>query len=564
MTDKTAATAAQESAGAGLTHRQILTILAGLMLGMFLAALDQTIVSTAIRTIADDLQGYDLQAWVTTAYLVTSTIVTPLYGKLSDLYGRKPFFLLAISIFIVGSLACSMATSMYQLAAFRALQGLGAGGLFTLALTTIGDIVPPRERAKYQGYFLAVFGTSSVLGPVLGGFFAGQSSILGISGWRWVFLVNVPIGIVALAVVAKVLNYDQQKGKGGRTDYWGAAALAIGIAPLLIVAEQGREWGWFSGWAWLCYGVGAAGIALFVWIEHMMGDDALIPLRVFKNRVFAQGIVISMIVGAVMFGGISMLPQYFQVLRGSSPMVAGLQMLPMVIGLMAGSIASGQLISRTGRYKVFTILGSVLMAVATFLLHLVSTTTPVWLVMAMALLLGFGLGNLMQPITLAMQNILPPRDMGLSTGTATFFRQIGATLGVAIFFSLLFSLMGPNIKDQMTAASGTPEFQKAVMYAATQSTDPQVKEFGQSMVAASQNPAAGSSSDSVMSDTSVIEKLPPALQTPIKEGFADSMDRVFLAVSIVSLLAIIGTATWKELPLRTGKPVGDPESVLTE
>ncbi|EON32221.1 Permease, MFS superfamily protein [Gordonia terrae C-6] len=549
-----------EVAGAGLTHRQILTILAGLMMGMFLAALDQTIVSTAIRTIADDLQGYDMQAWVTTAYLVTATIVTPLYGKLSDLYGRKPFFLLAISIFIVGSLLCTIATSMYELAAFRAFQGLGAGGLMTLALTTIGDIVPPRERAKYQGYFLAVFGTSSVLGPVLGGLFAGQTTILWVAGWRWVFLVNVPIGLVALFVVYKVLNYDQQKGVGGRTDYWGATALAVAVAPLLIVAEQGRQWGWSSGLSILCYVIGVLGIAAFIWIEHKMGDDALIPLRVFQNRVFSQGIIISVVIGAVMFGGISMLPQYFQVLRGSSPMVAGLQMLPMVLGLMTGSILSGQLISRTGRYKIFTIVGAVLITAATFLLHLVGTDTPVYLVMLMAALLGFGLGNLMQPITLAMQNILPPTDMGLSTGTATFFRQIGGTLGVAVFFSMLFSFMGPSIQDEMVAAAAQPEYRAAVVEA-SQSSDPQVSAFGQSLIAAAQNPgAAAGSSDSVMSDTSVIEKLPTEVAQPIKEGFADSMDRVFLAVSIISLLAIIGTITWKELPLRQGRPIGAPES----
>ncbi|MFW0797537.1 MDR family MFS transporter [Gordonia sp. CPCC 205515] len=566
MTESSAAAHAahEEVAGAGLTHRQILTILGGLMMGMFLAALDQTIVSTAIRTIADDLQGYSLQAWVTTAYLVTSTIVTPLYGKLSDLYGRKPFFLLAISIFIVGSLLCSIATSMYELAAFRAFQGLGAGGLFTLALTTIGDIVPPRERAKYQGYFLAVFGTSSVLGPVLGGLFAGQETILWIAGWRWVFLVNVPIGIIALAVVYRVLNYDQQKGTGGRTDYWGATALAVAVAPLLIVAEQGRVWGWTSGLSMLCYAIGVVGIAAFIWIEHKMGDDALIPLRLFKNLVFAQGILISVIVGAVMFGGISMLPQYFQVLRGSSPMVAGLQMLPMVVGLMTGSIMSGQLISKTGRYKIFTIIGSVLITLGTFLLHTVGTSTPVWLVMAFALLLGFGLGNMMQPMMLAMQNILPPKDMGLSTGTATFFRQIGGTLGVAVFFSMLFSLMGPNIKTEMTTAASQPEYRTAVVQAA-QSDDAQVSGFAKSLMAASQNPgAAAGSSDSVMSDTSIIEKLPPELSSPIKEGFADSMDRVFLAVSIMSLLAIIGTLTWKELPLRKGKPIGAAaESQLT-
>lgn len=561
----------QEFAGSDLTHRQILTIMGGLLMGMFLASLDQTIVSTAIRTIADDLQGYDMQAWVTTAYLVTATITTPLYGKISDIYGRKPLLLTAITIFVIGSLLCSLATSMYELAAFRAIQGLGAGGLMTLALTTIGDIVAPRRRAKYQGYFLAVFGTSSVLGPVLGGFFAGQSEILWASGWRWVFLVNVPIGLVALVVVYRVLNYDQQKAYGTRTDYWGAAALATTVAPLLIVAEQGRTWGWDSPRALICFAIGIVGLGVFIWIETRMGDDALIPLRVFRNRVFAQGVGIAVIVGAVMFGSISMLPQYFQVLRGSSPMVAGLQMLPMVLGMMCGSILAGQLISRTGRYKIFTVFGSVMIAVATFLLHLVGTQTPLWAVMAMAAMLGLGLGNLLQPTTLAMQNILPPQDMGLSTGTATFFRQIGATLGVAVFFSLLFSLMGPNIGDNMSAAAQTPEFRAAVVEAAG-STDPQVRDFGRALISAGaqadgqqaggqqaggQQVGSGDlseTSSSVMSDTSVLEKLPDDIADPIKEGFADSMDKVFLSVSILSLLAILGTATWRELPLRQAKP----------
>lgn len=557
----TDSTAASAPAGMGLTHRQILTILAGLMMGMFLAALDQTIVSTSIRTIADDLQGYQMQAWVTTAYLVTSTIVTPLYGKLSDIYGRKPFFMVAITIFIIGSLLCSLATSMYELAAFRALQGLGAGGLFTLALTTIGDIVPPRERAKYQGYFLAVFGTSSVLGPVLGGLLAGQSSILWISGWRWVFLVNVPIGIVALAVVFRVLNYNQIKNKGQRVDYWGATALAVAVAPVLIVAEQGYKWGWTSTNSWICYVVGAIGIAAFVFIENRMGDDALIPLRVFRNRVFAQGVVISVIIGMVMFGGISMLPQYFQVLRGSSPMVAGLQMLPMVLGLMIGSVASGQMISRTGRYKVFTIVGSVTITAMTFLLHLVTNSTAMWLVMLAAFGLGFGLGNLMQPITLAMQNILPPKDMGMSTGTATFFRQMGGTLGVAVFFSLLFSTMSGNIQTSMTEASQTPEFRAAVVQAVN-SPDPQVATVGKALA----NPQSASGAlDGVMNDTSIIERMPLQIGAPIKDGFADSMDFVFLIVSITSLLAILGTATWKELPLRHAKPVtADEEGKVLE
>lgn len=531
--------------GPNLSHRQILTIMAGLLAGMFLAALDQTIVSTAIRTIADDLNGYSLQAWVTTAYLITATITTPLYGKLSDMYGRKKLFMFAITVFVIGSFLCSTSTSMYELAAFRALQGVGAGGLMSLALTIIGDIVPPRERAKYQGYFLAVFGTSSVLGPVLGGLFSGQNSILWISGWRWVFLVNVPIGILALGLVFKVLNYEQKKTSAdrGRVDWWGAAALTIGLVPLLIVAEQGRTWGWGSPAAIICYIVGALGIAAFVWIEHKMGERAIIPLRVFNNRVFAQGVGISLVVGAVMFGGISMLPQYFQVLRGSSPTIAGLQMLPMVLGLMSASIVSGQFISRTGRYKIFPIIGAVLMTIATFMLHYVGTGTPIYVVMIFAFLLGFGLGNLMQPMTLAMQNALPMKDMGVSTGVATFFRQIGGTLGVAVFFSLLFSLMGPNITDNMKAASTTPEFKSAVVEA-TQSHDGQVSAFGDALA------SGHGSTGGVLDDTSVIARLPHALAEPIEKGFADAMDTVFLSVSILALIAVVLVLFWKEIPLR--------------
>ena len=283
---------------------------------------------------------------------------------------------------------------MYELAGYRALQGLGAGGLFSLALTIIGDIVPPRERAKYQGYFLAVFGTSSVLGPVLGGLFAGQPSILWITGWRWVFLVNVPIGLIALAVVYKVLDYNQVKGVKRRDRLARSAVHSqSGVVPLLIAAEQGREWGWGDVKTIICYVVGVAGVAAFVYIEHMMGEAAIIPLRIFRNRVFSQGIVISVVIGAVMFGAISILPQYFQVIRGSSPTVAGLQLLPMVVGLMSASILSGQMISRTGRYKIFPMIGVVLITVVTFLMHYVSVDTPLYLVMVMAFFLGFGLGT---------------------------------------------------------------------------------------------------------------------------------------------------------------------------
>ncbi|MGZ4650545.1 MAG: MFS transporter, partial [Kineosporiaceae bacterium] len=307
--------AVAQDAPSSFTHRQIVIILTGLMSGMFLAALDQTIVATSIRTIADDLNGLSLQAWVTTAYLITSTISTPLYGKLSDQYGRRPFFIFAISIFVTGSALCGLSTSMYMLAAFRAIQGIGAGGLFALALTIIGDLVPPRERARYQGFFLAVFGVSSVLGPVVGGFLAGQSEILGITGWRWVFLVNVPIGIVSLILVARTLHLPHTR-REHQIDYWGAAALIVALVPLLIVAEQGRIWGWGSTKAISCYLIGVFGIAGFIWAERRIGEDALLPLRLFRGRTFGVGSLLNFIVGLGMFGGLASLPLYMQIVQG--------------------------------------------------------------------------------------------------------------------------------------------------------------------------------------------------------------------------------------------------------
>ncbi len=261
---------------APLAHKEIITILIGLMMGMFLAALDQTIVASAMRVIADDLKDLAGQAWVTTAYLITSTIATPLYGKLSDIYGRKKYFIFAISIFTIGSMLCTTAWSIPSLAAFRAVQGIGAGGLFSLALAIIGDIVPPRERAKYQGYFLAVFGTSSVIGPVVGGLLAGQSTILGIAGWRWVFLVNVPIAIAALIVVTRTLHLNHTR-LNHRIDYWGAVSLTVTVVPLLIVAEQGREWGWASGRSLSLFAIGIIGAVAFFLVERAMADEALIP-----------------------------------------------------------------------------------------------------------------------------------------------------------------------------------------------------------------------------------------------------------------------------------------------
>src|SRR6478735_6869525 len=440
-----------------LTHRQIVTILIGLMMGMFLAALDQTIVASAMRTIADDLQGLSAQAWVTTAYLITSTIVTPLYGKLSDIYGRKPFFIFAISIFTVGSVLCTLATSIGTLAMYRAVQGLGAGGLMALALAIIGDIVPPRERAKYQGYFLAVFGTSSVLGPVIGGFFAGQENIFGITGWRWVFLVNVPIAIAALIVLTRTLHLHHER-RDHRIDYWGAVTLTIGLVPLLIIAEQGREWGWGSSSALICYGIGVLGLVAFFVIERAMGEEALVPLRLFQIRTVGVSSIVSVFIGMGMFGGIAALPLYLQIVKGATPTQAGLQLLPLTLGIMFGSILSGQLISRTGRYRQYPIMGAFLLAASCFALHYTQADTPLWKTLIAVVFFGVGLGFNFQPLTLAVQNAVSPRDIGVATSSATFTRQIGGTLGTAVFLSILFSKAAENIPAAYSAARQDPNF----------------------------------------------------------------------------------------------------------
>jgi EmrB/QacA subfamily drug resistance transporter len=509
--DARAAAAAPDASG-GFTHRQIVTILVGLMTAMFLAALDQTVVSTAIRTIADDLQGYDLQAWATTAFLITSTIATPLYGKLSDIYGRRPFYLFAIGVFLLGSLACAFATSMYQLAAFRALQGIGAGGLMSLALAIIGDIVPPRERSRYQGYFMAVFGTSSVLGPVIGGFLAGQSSIVSIDGWRWIFLINVPLGALAFVVVSRVLHLPHQR-RDHRIDWPGALALITFLVPLLIVAEQGRTWGWSSTGALVCYAIGAVGFVLFVLAERAYGDEALLPLRLFRNRSFAIGGIGSIVMGAGMFGGILLLPQYLQIVQGSSATVAGLQMIPLVAGIMAGAMSSGIAISKTGKYKVFPLAGVALMVIALVTMSfIVEADTSVWTLVPFMVLLGLGLGFNFQPVILAVQNAVSPGEMGVATSSVTFFRQMGGTIGVAAFLSILFTRLPSDIGNAVTSAAAD---------------DPRVAQALQS----GQLPSGGD-----LSDTSFIQHLPDYLALPFKVGFSNSIDLVFLvAAGVVAI-----------------------------
>jgi EmrB/QacA subfamily drug resistance transporter len=528
-----------------LSHRQIMTILSGLMMGMFLASLDQTIVSTSIRTIADDLHGLSQQAWTTTAYLIASTIATPLYGKLSDLYGRKPFYLAAITIFVVGSTMCTFATSMTELAAFRAFQGLGAGGLMALAMAIIGDIVPPRERARYQGYILAVFATSTVVGPLVGGFFAGQDTIFGVVGWRWVFLVNVPIGIAALFVVARVLNVPHLR-REHTIDWLGALFIVVGVVPLLLVAEQGREWGWDSGTAVACYLIGVVGIVLWVFTERRVGDDALIPMRLFRIPVFSLTSIIGVVFGMGMFGGMMMIPQYLQIVRGASPTKSGLMMIPLMLGMMVSSIAAGQITSRTGKYKMFSVVGTAVASAAMLCFALfVDEATPLTTTMLFMLMLGLGLGSCMQMLNLAAQNAVPPGDMGVATSSVTFFRQTGATAGTAVFLSVLFSNVGARIADAFGRAAHSAPFQAAVH-------DPQVaaNPANRPVLGMVQHPGQGGGGSQVLSDSSFIQHLDSRLALPFKQGFADAMHTVFALGAGILALGVVLLLFMKELPLR--------------
>lgn len=496
-----------EGGPTALSHREILTVLAGLILGMLLAALDMTIMASATKTIADQLHGQTIQAWVTTAYLITSTLSTPLYGKLSDILGRKPMYLSAITLFLVGSVLSGVAGSMYELAAFRAVQGLGAGGLMSLALAIIADLVPPRERSRYQGYFMGVWGISSVAGPVVGGFFAGAGTFAGIDGWRWVFLVNVPIGIVALFVVAKFLNVPHTR-VNHRVDYWGAGALTLALVPLLIVAEQGREWGWGSGTSLAMYGIGAVGIVAFLLVERAMGDEALLPLRLFRRSVFSLTNLINFIMGLGMFGMMMSLPLYLQIVKGATPTESGLLTIPMTAGILVASMGSGILISRTGRYKRFPLTGLAVVSVSMFLFAQIGVDTALGVTMLIMGLAGLGLGLCMQTLILAIQNDVPAKDMGVATSSATFFRSIGGTVGTAVFLSILFTVTLNNL------------------------------------------PAVGGGGGGVdLNDTSFLATLPPEQARPILEAFTSGVSTVFTVGGIVVAIGFLLMWFLREVPL---------------
>lgn len=517
-------------------------VMIGLMSGMFLSALDQTVVSTSMRTISDDLHGMSLQAWVTTAYLIMSTISTPLYGKLSDIFGRRILFIIAISIFLLGSLLAGTAGNMYELASFRAIQGLGAGGLMALPLAIMGDMLAPRERAKYQGFFLAVFGVSSVIGPLIGGVLSGSSEILWLSGWRWVFLINLPIGLIALAIVLRFLHLPSTHRRV-RIDWWGATTVITATVPLLIVAEQGREWGWDSPAAFFCYGLGILSTVAFILIERAMGDDALIPMKLFKSQTFSMATILGVFVGFGMFGGMMTIPLYLQLVKGSTPTESGFQMLPMILGLMIASIVSGQLMARTGSYKWFPRVGTAFMLLGFYVLTFLTSKSDLTVAMLGMFLMGLGLGQLMQTLTVASQNSVGPRDMGVATSSSTFFRSMGGTAGTAILFSALFA----RIPETLATAFGTPAITKGI---AAAMEDPAVAADPKNTQILALYADPTTMGDALNGDTSFLNNADPRLAEPFLVGFANATVSIYWIGFYVLAIAFVLSWFLKATPLR--------------
>ncbi|MFI7497495.1 MFS transporter [Streptomyces sp. NPDC049687] len=499
----------------------VLVSIGALLLGMLLAALDQTIVSTALPTIVSDLGGLEHLSWVVTAYMLASTAATPLWGKLGDQYGRKRLFQSAIVLFLIGSALCGMAQNMPQLIAFRAVQGLGGGGLMVLSMAIVGDIVPPRERGRYQGMFGAVFGATSVLGPLLGGLFTEHLS------WRWVFYVNLPVGVVALAVIATALRIPRKETRHV-IDYLGTLLIASVATCLVLVASLGgTTWDWGSP---QIVGLAVLGVVLavaFVAVERKAAEPVL-PLKLFRVRTFTLSAVISFIVGFAMFGAMTYLPTFLQVVQGVSPTLSGVHMLPMVAGMLLASTASGQIVSRTGRWKVFPVAGTAVTAIGLLLLHQLDEHSSTGGMSAYFFVFGLGLGLVMQVLVLIVQNAVAYEDLGVATSGATFFRSIGASFGVAIFGTVFANRLGEKLTDAFRGA---------------------------------QLPS-GLSVDALESDPRGISELPSSLQPRALHAYASAITDVFLYAAPVALLGFLLAWFLREDPLRGSVTAPDVTETL--
>ena len=508
------------------THKEIMVILGGLMIGMLLAALDQTIVSTALKSIVEDFQGLNHYTWVVTAYLLTSTASTPLYGKISDIYGRRIVFQFAIVTFLIGSFAAGASQNMAQLIGTRAIQGLGAGGLMALTFVIIGDIVPPRERGRYQGYFGAVWGLASVAGPLLGGFFSDHATILGITGWRWIFYINLPFGIAALVITSAVLHIPKVK-RDHKIDYLGALLMVTAVcSTLLAVSIYGPDRGWTNSTTLTCLFAGLALTAFFLFWQTK-AQEPILPLALFKNHTFSLTSALGFIIGAGMFGAIVMLPLYLQVVKGDSATEAGLKLIPFMFGIVSTSIYSGKAITKHGYYKRFPIIGTAIMTIGLLLMSTLGRNTPFWQLSIFAIMIGAGLGLSMQTIVIALQNSVNFRDMGIATSSNTFFRSLGSVFGTAVFGTILTNRLGHYLNENFNNLAAT-------------------------------NPGAlagfdTNKLDGIQSNTAILATLPPVIQSTALDSFVSSFHIVFLTAAPITAVGFILALLLREMPLRTNK-----------
>lgn len=504
-----------------LTHRQIMVVFSGLMLGMFLAALDQTIVGTALPTIVNSLHGLNHMSWVVTAYLLTSTISTPLYGKLSDQLGRKGIFQFAIVIFLIGSALAGLSQNMTQLIAFRGIQGLGAGGLMAMAMTIIADVVSPRERGRYQGYFGATFALSSVAGPLLGGIFTEQLS------WRWIFYINLPIGIVALVVTSAVLKLPFRR-QSHRIDFLGAGLMMVGVtAALLVTVWGGTQYAWGSS---LIIGIGllsAVFIGAFIVWEHY-AVEPILPPSLFRIGVFRTASTVSFLLSMVMFGAIIYLPLYLQLVDGVSPTVSGLLMVPLMLGLLISSIVSGQIVTRPGIYKPMPIVGSGMVIIGMWLLSNLGLHTSHLTMSLYVIVLGAGMGMTMQIMILATQNAVPADSIGTGTAAVTFFRSLGGAFGSSLFGAIFIAGLSHWIPVLVpgAAAAGIHVHRNFAM-----------------------TPAE-------------IHSFPPHVQYGILDAFVRSLHTVFLVGVPIALGMFVAALFLKQLPLRSSSGLERPSEDL--